>query len=58
MDYPQAQQKADRRSELSAVLEQAVQFFRLQLKTGQGAGARDYLARRGLKEEAQDHSRG
>ncbi len=50
---PQAQQKADRRSELAAVMEQAVQYFRLQLQTGQGAGARDYLARRGLKEAAQ-----
>ncbi len=45
---PRAQQKADRRSELAEVMEQAVQFFRLQLKTGAGAAARDYLAGRGL----------
>jgi len=45
---PRAQQKADRRSQLAEVMEQAVQFFRLQLKTGAGAEARDYLARRGL----------
>jgi len=51
---PQAQQKADRRTELAEVMEQAVQFYRLQLKTGQGAAARDYLERRGLKPDAQD----
>ena len=43
---PQAQEKADRRTELADVMEQAVQFFRLQLKTGAAAPARDYLARR------------
>ena len=51
---PQAQEKADRRTELAEVLEQAVQYFRLQLKAGQGAAAREYLARRGLKEDAQE----
>jgi DNA primase len=51
---PKAQQKADRRSQLADVMEQAVQFYRLQLKTAQGADARDYLARRGLSPEAQD----
>ena len=30
------------------VMEQAVQFFRLQLKTGGGGAARDYLTGRGL----------
>ena len=50
---PQAQQKADRRTQLAEVMEQAVQFFRLQLKTGAGAAARDYLAGRGLSEDAQ-----
>ena len=49
---PQAQQKADRRTELAAVMEQAGQFFRLQLKTAAGAAARDYLDGRGLREEA------
>ncbi len=50
---PQAQVKADRRSQLAEVMEQAVQHFRLQLKTAQGSAARDYLARRGLSEAAQ-----
>jgi len=45
---PRAQQKADRRGQLAEVMEQAVQFFRLQLNTGAGAAARDYLAGRGL----------
>ncbi|MDV4143683.1 DNA primase [Shimia sp. FJ5] len=51
---PQAQEKADRRTELANVMEQAVQFFRLQLKTGGGAAARDYLDGRGLSEAARD----
>jgi len=51
---PQAQQKADRRSQLVEVMEQAVQYYRLQLKTGAAAGARDYLAGRALNEAAQD----
>jgi len=49
---PRAQEKADRRTQLAEVMEMAVQFFRLQLKTGQGAAARDYLAGRGLKDDA------
>ena len=49
---PRAQEKADRRSQLVEVMEQAVQFFRLQLRTGAGSAARDYLAGRGLKEAA------
>lgn len=49
---PRAQEKADRRTMLSEVMEQAVGFFRLQLKTGAGAEARAYLARRGLDEAA------
>ncbi|MEJ6402559.1 DNA primase [Yoonia sp. 2307UL14-13] len=49
---PQAQQKADRNAQLVEVMEQALQFFRLQLKTGAGAEARDYLSGRGLKEDA------
>ncbi len=51
---PQAQQKADRRGQLIEVMEMAVRHFRLQLKTGGGAAARDYLAGRGLDEAAQD----
>ncbi|GFE52026.1 DNA primase [Roseobacter cerasinus] len=45
---PQAQQKADKRSQLAEVMEQAVKFFRLQLNTGAAAEARTYLDRRGL----------
>ena len=49
---PQAQQKADRRSQLAEVMEQAAQFFVLQVRTGAAGAARDYLARRGLKPDA------
>lgn len=51
---PQAAKKADRRSQLSEVMEEAIKYFRLQLKTAGGQTARDYLDRRGLKAEAQD----
>ena len=51
---PRAQEKADRRSELIAVMEQAVQWYCLQLKTTAAAEARDYLARRGLSPAAQE----
>ncbi|WP_377188932.1 DNA primase [Ruegeria meonggei] len=51
---PKAQEKQDHRSQLAEVMEQAVQFFRLQLKTGAGAEARDYLKRRGLDDQALD----
>ena len=50
---PRAQEQADARTQLVAVMEQAVQHYRLQLRTGAAAGARDYLARRGLSEAAQ-----
>ncbi|NNE81870.1 MAG: DNA primase [Silicimonas sp.] len=50
---PKAQEKADRRTELAKIMEQAVQFFRLQLKTGAAGAARDYLAGRGLDDAAQ-----
>ncbi|WP_397543481.1 DNA primase [Roseovarius salis] len=49
---PQAQQVADRRGELAEIMEMAVRHFRMQLKTGAGAAARDYLAGRGLEEAA------
>ncbi|AGI67154.1 putative DNA primase [Octadecabacter antarcticus 307] len=49
---PQAQAKSDRRTLLAEVMEQAVQFYRLQLKTGAGAEARDYLVGRGLSAAA------
>ncbi len=51
---PRAQEKADRRTQLAEVMEMAVQHFRLSLKTGAGAAARDYLAGRGLDEAAQE----
>ncbi len=51
---PKAQEKADYRTQLIEVMEQAVQYFRLQLKTGAAVSARDYLAGRGLDESAQD----
>lgn len=51
---PKAQEKSDRRSQLASVMEQAVQFYRLQLKTGAAAEARAYLDRRGLSEAVQD----
>ena len=49
---PKAQEKADRRTQLADVMEQAVQFFRLQLRTGAASDARDYLAGRGLSDAA------
>ena len=49
---PKAQEKSDRRAQLTEVMERAVRFFRLQLKTAAGARARDYLAGRGLSEAA------
>ncbi len=51
---PRAQEKADATTRLTQVMEQAVQWFRLQLKTAAGAEARDYLARRGLGDQAQE----
>ncbi|MEO0989663.1 MAG: DNA primase [Pseudomonadota bacterium] len=51
---PRAQEKADRRTELVDVMEQAVRFYRMQLKTGAAAEARDYLSRRGLDAAALD----
>ena len=49
---PKAQEKQDRRTELVAVMEQAAQFFKLQLKTNAGTAARDYLKSRKLDEAA------
>lgn len=51
---PRAVEVADRRSQLAQVMEEAVKWFRLQLKTQGAAEARAYLARRGLSPEAQD----
>lgn len=51
---PKAQEKADHATELAAVMEQAVQFYRLQLNTSAAAEARDYLLTRRLKPETQE----
>lgn len=51
---PQAQAKADRRSQLADVMQAAQQHFRLMLKTAAGADARAYLERRGLDEATQE----
>lgn len=51
---PQAQEKADRRTQLAEVMEMAVRHFRMLLKAGAGTQARAYLDRRGLSEEARD----
>lgn len=51
---PRAQAKADKRASLADVMEQAVQFFRMSLKTGAAAEARAYLERRGMSQATQD----
>jgi DNA primase len=52
---PRAAEKADRRTELQQVLDEAVKFYRLQLKTAAGSAARTYLAqKRRLDEKAWD----
>jgi DNA primase len=45
---PMAQEKAEKRTELVDVMELAVRWFRLQLKTAAAQDARTYLDRRGL----------
>ncbi|MEM9524693.1 MAG: CHC2 zinc finger domain-containing protein, partial [Pseudomonadota bacterium] len=51
---PKAREKIDRHTQLVGVMEQAVQFFRLQLNTSSGKPARDYLTQRGLSGQALD----
>ena len=51
---PKAAQKQDRRAQLAEVMELAVKYFRLQLKTQAAGEARAYLARRGLDAAALD----
>ena len=46
---PQAAERAEKRSGLADVMEMAVQYYRLQLKTGAAAAAREYLVGRGLE---------
>ncbi len=47
---PAAQQKADKRTVLVDIMEQAVQYYRLQLRTNYAEAARAYLDNRGLPE--------
>ena len=49
---PQARERANRQADLIKVMEQAIQHYRLQLKTAAAADAREYLAGRGLSEQA------
>lgn len=50
---PRAVEKADRRTLLGQVMEEAVKWFRMNLSTSAAAQARAYLAKRGLSEAAQ-----
>jgi DNA primase len=45
-------ERSDHRTQLVAVMEQAIQWFRLQLKTSAASEARTYITRRGLSAEA------
>ncbi len=49
---PEARQGADRRARLAEVMEEAVRHYRLKLRSGAAAAARDYLSGRGLSGEA------
>lgn len=52
---PRAAEKADRRTQLAQVVDEAIKFYRLQLKTGAGSEARKYLSdKRRLSEAAWD----
>ena len=51
---PVAQKKADRRTVLADIMEQALQFYRIQLKTSTAALAREYLDRRRMPVAIQD----
>lgn len=52
---PKAAERADRRTLLQQVMDEAIKFYRLQLKTNAGAEARTYLAqKRRLSEAAWD----
>ena len=51
---PVAQKKADRRTVLAEIMEQALQFYRMQLKTNVAAAAREYLDGRGMPLAIQD----
>ena len=49
---PKMAEKADRRKELADVMDEAVRWFQVALKTGAAVDARAYLDRRGLNSEA------
>lgn len=49
---PKAAEKQDHRTQLAGVMEEAVKWFRLQLKTSAAAEARAYIAKRGLSDAA------
>lgn len=51
---PREQAQTDRRTQLVEVMDRAVRWFRLQLQSGAGGAARDYLERRGLDAAALD----
>ncbi|GAA6207148.1 DNA primase [Cognatishimia sp. WU-CL00825] len=51
---PRAQEKAEKRTLLVDVMDQAVQFYRMSLKTGAAAEARAYLERRKMSPQIQD----
>jgi DNA primase len=51
---PKAAERAELRLQLSDVMEEAINWFKLQLKTSAAAEVRAYLARRGLSEAAQE----
>ncbi len=51
---PRAQEKADHRTVLSDVMEQAVQWYRMQLRSAGAAQARAYLEGRGFDQAALD----
>lgn len=52
---PRAAEKADRRTELQQVMDEAVKYYRLQIKTAAGSAARSYLSqKRRLTEAAWD----
>ena len=51
---PRARERADRRTQLADVMEEAVKFFRMSLKTAAAEQARQYLAKRGLEAAALD----
>jgi len=51
---PKARERADRRTQLADVMEEAVKFFRMSLNTAVAENARQYLVKRGLDAAALD----